>query len=86
MAPPAALLLATLTMSLFWSLPANAHMGSLCVVEAYNPGMFHLTVRPCRDAHLVEPLAPEDAVGALRDDILQRISAPGHADADSVLL
>lgn len=83
---PAALLLSTLTMSLFRGLPADAHMGPLRVVEAYNAGKFHLAEISGRDGHLIEPLALEDTVGALRDGILQWITALGHTDADAMAL
>ena len=83
---PTALLFTTLIMSLFWCLPANAHMRSLRVVEVNDTAKFQLADFPGRDGHLVEPLAFEDAVGTLRDGIFQRVSTLGHANADAMLL
>ena len=83
---PTALLFTTLIMSLFWYLPANAHMRSLRVVEVNDTAKFQLADFSGRDGHLVEPLAFEDAVGTLRDGIFQRVSTLGHANADAMLL
>ncbi len=61
-------------------------MWPLCVVKVYNAGKFQLTVRPCRNGHLVEPFALEDTIGTLCNGIFQRIPALGHADIYAVAL
>lgn len=83
---PATALLAVLRMRLIWRLPADTHMGAFVVVEAYNTFEDALAFLPGGDFHLVEPFTLEDAVCALCNGVLQRISALGHTDADTMAL
>ncbi len=68
------------------SLHSDAHIGSLGVVEADDALKLGSAFLAGSDGHLVQQFGIQDAVGALRDGVLKRVPALGHAYADAMAL
>lgn len=73
-------------MRLFRSLHPDAHMRPLRIVEADYALQNSPAFIAGSDSHLVQPFCLQYPVGALRDGVLKRISALGHADAYTMAL